>query len=421
MATTTPKSNNAKTKTQAKVKNSATSSPVKQPHSHVSGVGNTSVDISNMASDYILTTKHNNVPTLNAAIKNAHAKKKHEEMMALAEKLKSRIFPGEMSSETMDSVIADFIRNFAKDRETAIYLCNSVGWYNSCLPARLAFNIDTNTFKPMPVELPAQDINIFNSSSLITQHYLYPDFEILIETIDERWIESVLLSTGEPVPGQEGSNLDAARYAIMRSFSVLSDLPSGWNDFFRTHRTFEKNRFYRAENDLSRLLVVQQDSKKPFYQMLAILESGKVLSIDLLDSMIDVYINSTMSPFVYRQESLLIRRNISVKEIASMQLVSVAPGVGESKISYYDFLNTWKAVCDLYSYLTRNYDNYHRAFGIFGPVLTDDFSRFTLTREIPVSMTNAIRTLLNFGLFEYVADRVAAGINQLEATATKAV
>lgn len=42
-------------------------------------------------------------------------------------------------------------------------------------------------------------------------------------------------------------------------------------------------------------------------------------------------------------------------------------------------------------------------------------------KEIPVSMTNAIRTLLDFGLFEYVADRVAKSIEQLEATATKAV
>lgn len=83
MATTTPKSNNAKTKTQAKVKNSATSSPVKQPHSDVSGAGNTSFDISDMASDYILATKHNGVPTLTAAIKNAHANKKQAEMEAL--------------------------------------------------------------------------------------------------------------------------------------------------------------------------------------------------------------------------------------------------------------------------------------------------------------------------------------------------
>jgi hypothetical protein len=36
-------------------------------------------------------------------------------------------------------------------------------------------------------------------------------------------------------------------------------------------------------------------------------------------------------------------------------------------------------------------------------------------------MTNAIRTLLDFGLFEYVADRVAKGIERLEAAATKAV
>lgn len=37
-------------------------------------------------------------------------------------------------------------------------------------------------------------------------------------------------------------------------------------------------------------------------------------------------------------------------------------------------------------------------------------------KEIPVTMTNAIRTLLDFGLFEYVADRVAAGIEKLEAS-----
>lgn len=128
-----------------------------------------------------------------------------------------------------------------------------------------------------------------------------------------------------------------------------------------------------------------------------------------------------MSPYVHRQEPVPVRRNISHDSITSSSFIANAPGIGKSKISYADFLKEWRQVCRLYAYLTRNHTSFRQAFGVFGPVLTDDFARFTITRKIPVSMTNAIRTLLDFGLFEYVADRVAKGIEQLEATATKAV
>ena len=420
MATTTPKSSNAKTKTQAKVKNSATSSPAKQPHSDVSEVGNTSFDINDMASDYILTTKHNNVPTLTAAVKNAHAKKKHEEMMALAEKLESRIFPGEMSSETIQNVIADFIRNFAKDHETAIYLCKSVGWHGAYIPARLALNIDMDKFKPTTVGSPLQDSNFLNTSALISQHYLYPGFKILLETIEENWLNGVLLRV--KVSGEhEDTTQVRARRAIMQSFSVLNQVLPGFNNMFRDRGTFSRGRFYSAQYDPSLGLVPNRDFKKPVYQMLAVLESGSALPCEIKDLMAEAYINSTMSPYVQRQEPVLVRRNISHESITSSSFIANAPGIGESKITYVDFLKEWRQVCGLYAYLTHNHTRFQQAFGVFGPVLTDDFARFTITRKIPVSMTNAIRTLLDFGLFEYVADRVAKGIEQLEATATKAV
>ena len=420
MATTTPKSNNAKTKTQAKVKNSATSSPAKQPHSDVSEVGNTSFDINDMASDYILTTKHNNVPTLTAAVKNAHAKKKHEEMMALAEKLESRIFPGEMSSETIQNVIADFIRNFAKDHETAIYLCKSVGWHGAYIPARLALNIDMDKFKPTTVNLSLHDYNFLNTNALISQHYLYPGFKILLETIDENWLNGVLLRV--KVSGEhEDTTHDRARRTIMQSFSVLNQILPGFNNMFRDRGTFSRGRFYSAQYDPSLGLVPNRDFKKPVYQMLAVLESGSALPCEIKDLMAETCINSTMSPFVDRQEPVLVRRNISHESITSSSFIANAPGIGESKITYVDFLKEWRQVCGLYAYLTHNHTSFQQAFGVFGPVLTDDFARFTITRKIPVSMTNAIRTLLDFGLFEYVVDRVAKGIEQLEATATKAV
>ena len=415
MATTTPKSNNAKTKTQAKVKNSATSSPAKQPHSDVPGAGNASVDLSTMTSDYILTTKHNNVPTLTAAVKNAHAKKKHEEMMALAEKLKARIFPGEMSSETTQNVIADFIRNFAKDRETAIYLCKSVWWQAAFIPARLALNIDMATFKPITVDLPLQDSCFLNTSALISQHYLYPGFKILLETIDENWLNGVLLRVKVSAK-DEDTTQERARRAIMQSFSVLNQVLPGFNNMFCDRGTFSRGRFYSAQYDPSLGLVPNRDFKKPVYQMLAVLESGSVLPCEILDLMAETYINSTMNPYVYRQDPVLVRRNISHNSITSSSFIANAPGIGVSKISYVDFLNEWRQVCDLYAYLTHNHTRFQQAFGVFGPVLTDDFARFTITRKIPVSMTNAIRTLLDFGLFEYVADRVAAGIEKLEAS-----
>ena len=366
------------------------------------------------------TPKSNNVPTLTAAVKNAHAKKKHEEMMALAEKLESRIFPGEMSSETIQNVIADFIRNFAKDHETAIYLCKSVGWQAAFIPARLALNIDMATFKPITVDLPLQDSRFLNTSTLISQHYLYPGFKILLETIDENWLNGVLLRI--KVSGEhEDTTHDRARRAIMHSFSVLNQLLPGFNSMFRDRGTFSRGRFYSAQYDPSLGLVPNRDFKKPVYQMLAVLESGSALPCEIKDLMAEAYINSTMSPYVHRQDPVLVRWNISHNSITSSSFIANAPGIGESKISYVDFLNEWRQVCDLYAYLTHNHTRFQQAFGVFGPVLTDDFARFTITRKIPVSMTNAIRTLLDFGLFEYVADRVAKGIEQLEATATKAV
>ena len=163
-------------------------------------------------------------------------------------------------------------------------------------------------------------------------------------TIDENWLNGVLLRV--KVSGEhEDTTHDRARRTIMQSFSALNQILPGFNSMLREHGTFSRGRFYSAQYDPSLRLFPNRDFKKPVYQMLAVLESGSVLPCEIIDLMTDTYINSTMSPYVHRQDPVLMRRNISHDSITSSTFIANAPGIGESKISYVDFLNEWRQVC----------------------------------------------------------------------------
>ena len=74
-----------------------------------------------------------------------------------------------------------------------------------------------------------------------------------------------------------------------------------------------------------------------------------------------------------------------------------------------------------FNYFLQTFDSGYEPQSVPDSLANGDLTPDNGTRKIPVSMTNAIRTLLDFGLFEYVADRVTKGVERLEADATKAV